>query len=77
MDYQNLLAMRDFIKGQWDKTPLLGIILGSGLSYLQDYVTIETILESFNTDIFLARRDGTVISAALRPPEKRMGTPPT
>lgn len=25
---------------------------------------IETILESFNTDIFLARRDGTVISAA-------------
>ena len=45
MDYQNLLAMRDFIKGLWDKTPLLGIVLGSGLSYLQDYVTVEAILE--------------------------------
>ena len=29
MDYQNLLAMRDFIKGLWDKTPLLGIVLKS------------------------------------------------
>lgn len=45
MEYQELLKMKERIVDVFDERPLLAIVLGSGLSYLQEYMAVEAELE--------------------------------
>lgn len=48
MDYSDLKAMAKEIERHLEERPLLGIVLGSGLSYLKDYLVEEDRIDFHN-----------------------------